>query len=106
MASLADHPLFTTIGNIHLRLGLHKGGATRDQINTVLDGVTPQLIEGVAADAGIAIPPLPGTTEDGKTGAGGQIIQAIISFFGSPQGQQLMAALIKLLLSLIAGGGA
>ena len=38
-----------------------------------------------------------------KAGAGDSIINAIIQFLQSPQGQQLMAALLSLLIAAISG---
>jgi hypothetical protein len=93
-------PLLYSALKIQLAVQLDRKGISLADSRAALaqlDGVT---IDGVAADAGVAYPTMPA-----EKGASGQIIAALIAFLNSPAGQQLMAALIQMLMALIAGGG-
>ena len=81
---------------------LRKQGYGRDDINFMLDGLDDNMIDAASTatgtDAGLA------STESGAssgtgTGVFAQILQALMTFLESPQGQALIAALIQMLIA-------
>lgn len=92
---------------VAIRLAGRRGGATRDQIATVLDGVTTpdggldqELIQSVATAAGTDLPAFVGDSVgagEGVTGAfDGSILKKIIDFLTSPQGQAFIKAIFAI----------
>ena len=75
------------------RVQLEDLGYSDDHINSVIGQITDTKVHEVASEIPDAV---------GKLGDG-TILQAIIDFLKSPQGQQLIAALVKMLISLLAG---
>lgn len=75
------------------RRQLRKLGYSGDKIDSVIDAVDGDEITATLAEVG------------GKVGAfgDGTIINAIIEFFKSPEGQALIAALVKMLIAMLAG---
>jgi len=95
-----SHPLLTFYAKVHARRELSKEGYSRRQINDVMGQVDGEAIDAAAALAG------PETeSEVGKVSAigDGTILAAIMAFLQSPQGQALIAALMKMLLGLLGG---
>lgn len=85
------HPAFYAMARVHARRALREQGKSFSEINEAMNLTDNDLIDSVADD----VPPMVGSIGDGK------IIQAIIDFFKSPQGQAIIAALVKMILSLL-----
>lgn len=73
------------------RLELRKAGYNFRQINDVIDSVDDIAVQAAAAQANVSL----GAIGDGT------LIQAILDFLKSEQGQALIAALVKMLIALI-----
>jgi hypothetical protein len=97
MGSGTQNPLLYTLLKMATSVQLKRKGISLSDSQAALSQLDGGIIDGVAADAGVAYP--------AEKGASGQIIAALLAFLASPQGQALMAALIQMLISLIAGGG-
>jgi hypothetical protein len=87
------HPFFYALARRQAARQV-KGYRLRD-VNDVLSDVTDDVID--AEIVALNLPPMVGAIGDGS------IIQAILDFFKSPEGQALIAALVKMLLGLLAG---
>lgn len=99
------HPFFHLQTRIETRFALKRAGYSFSQVNDAIEILDPDTIEMYASAAGIAIPDFAAQTAEGATGkiGDGSILAAIIAFFKSPQGQALLAFIMKMLISLIAG---
>lgn len=86
-------PLFTILARAKCRSALREKGYTFRQINDVISAVDDDAISWAVQETSIS----PSAIGDGK------IIDAILEFFKSPEGQALIAALIKMLIALIGG---
>lgn len=85
-------PLFYALTRLHARGALRRQGYGFFQINEMMDAAEDDIIDAAAMEVGIP-----------RTGLGdGTIIQAILDFLRSEQGQALISALIKLLLGALA----
>lgn len=93
----SQNPLLYSVLKISLSVKARRAGLSRGDIQYSLDALDGATIDAVAASQAtpIVYPTI---------GSGGTILAEIIAFLNSPAGQQLMAALITLLTSLIAGG--
>ncbi len=89
--------MLTFYAKVHARRKLSSEGYSFRQINDAMSQVDSQAITAAAMMAG---PETEG--EVGKFGDG-TIIQAIMDFLKSPQGQALIDALVKMLIALITG---
>jgi hypothetical protein len=85
-------PLFTVIARQRCRAALRAKGYSLRQIQEVIHAVDDDSISWAVAENALSVTAI----GDGK------IIDAIIDFFKSPQGQALLDALLKLLLGLLA----
>lgn len=83
------------------RFALWAKGYGRHQINAMIDGADEATIDQAAVEAGVA-PPDAVANAVGAFGDG-HVIQAIVDFIKSPAGQQLIAALIQILIAAIGG---
>lgn len=86
-------PLVTILARAKCRSALREKGYSFRQINDVIHAVDDEAISWACVETSIS----PSAIGDGK------IIDAILDFFKSPEGQALLAALIKMLLALIGG---
>jgi hypothetical protein len=87
----------TFYAKVHARRELSNQGYSFRQINEAMQHVDGQAVSAAAMMAG---PEVEGAV--GKLGDG-TILQAILDFLKSPQGQQLIDALVKMLLALLTG---
>lgn len=87
------HPVFYELTRLRARVELRRMGYKRDEVNSIMDGATDSAIDLAAITAGSTLPTMTAIGD-------GTILQAIIDFLKSPAGQQLIAALIALLLGL------
>lgn len=81
---------------------IKKQGYSVDIINAAMDEVTPEMIDTAVAEVKGA------KTKVKALGDGSilkNIVQAIKDFFGSPEGQAVLAALLKLVLGLLVAKG-
>lgn len=90
-----SHPLLTFYAKVHARRELSNQGYSFRQINEAMSHVDGQAVSAAAFSAG---PEVEGAV--GKLGDG-TIIQAIVDFLKSPQGQALIQALVQMLIHLI-----
>lgn len=94
-----------TFPMLQVRANLRQAYREANPNATILDSIKAvkalddDTVHGAAYDVAVSLgmKPVIGAIGDGS------IIAAIVAFFQSPQGQALMAALIKLLLGLIGG---
>lgn len=73
-------------------------GKSRSEINQYIDNIDEDAVSSAAESNDVSMAAMP----VGKLGDG-TIIQAILGFLKSPQGQQLIAALVQMLLHLMGG---
>lgn len=92
-----SHPLLTFYAKVHARRKLAADGYSFRQINDAMSQVDTQAVEAAAFSAGPEVESAVGKLGDGT------ILQAIIDFLKSPQGQALIDALVKMLIALITG---
>lgn len=92
-----SHPLLTFYAKVHARRELSKQGYSFRQINDAMSQVDGQAVDAAAFSAGPDAEKAVGALGDG------QIIQAILDFLKSPQGQALLDALVKMLIALLGG---
>lgn len=85
-------PVYYTVVRLATRRELRQQGYRFSEINTAMDGCDDDVIDAAEIVTGVQV----GAIGDGK------VIQAILDFLKSEQGQQLIAALIQMLLLLIA----
>lgn len=84
-------PFFYAVARVKARKELHIAGHSRSEVNRIMDGCDNDIIDAAVQESGV------------KLAIGdGPIIAAILAFFESAQGQALIAALVKLLLSVLA----
>ncbi len=94
------HSAFYVRTRIFTRLALRTQGYSRPQINAMLDAADDATIDQAVAESGTKPP---GALTVGMAAIGdGHIIDAILEFLKSPEGQALISALIKILLAVIA----
>lgn len=86
-------PLVTILARAKCRSALREKGYTFRQINDVIGAVDDDALSWAMQESGVKASAI----GDGK------IIDAILDFFKSPEGQALLAALIKMLIALIGG---
>jgi len=92
------HPFFVQRTKLLARLGLRRKGCTSQQIEDVLNDYNHDTIIAAAAIENISIPVF--DTEVGVIGDG-TIWHKIVDWIKSPEGQALIAAIIKMLFILI-----
>lgn len=80
---------------IQCRRELRRQGYGFQEINSVIGAVDADEMHATAASISPECAARVGALGDGT------IIQAIIDFFKSPQGQELLAALVKMLIGLL-----
>lgn len=101
MSELVKGPLFPRLHTARVRSrcarALLAAGYTSDEIESVIDIVDSPTIQSVAAQCGPEVSAKVGALGDGT------IINAIIEFFKSPEGQALISALVKMLIAMLAG---
>ena len=85
-----------------VRQELVNQGYTEEQIDSVMPNCDRHAVEAASETANVALSNAPGYN---KVGAAfdGSLIKAFIEWLKGPQGQQLMAALVQMLIALIAG---
>lgn len=98
----APGPVFCAAVRSHLRKEFRKQGMGFLESIKKANQVSDEMIAGLMPDAEKVASASLG--QDVKVGAigDGKILDAIIAFFNSPQGQALMEALIKLLIGFLA----
>jgi hypothetical protein len=91
------HRLFNGLTKLRTRTTLREQGYGVDEASALLANCESAQIEQAAKQANVSLP------ENNAVGAigDGTIINAILEFLKSEQGQALIAALIQILLSLI-----
>ena len=94
-------PLFPRLYTARVRArcarAMLAAGYAPDEVDSVIDAVDSPTIKAVAAQCGPDVAAKVGAIGDGT------IINAIIEFFKSPEGQALIAALVKMLIGLLMG---
>lgn len=95
-APKAPGPVFCAAVRAHLRKEFRKQGMGLIESIRKANDVTDEVIAGLIPDAEKVSGQKVGAIGDGK------IIDAIIEWFKSPQGQALIAALVQLILGLLA----
>ena len=91
-------PAFYALARLQARAALRRQGHGFFRISEIMEAAEDDLIDVAAEEAGVTAEQAGAVTValgDGK------IIDAILGFFRSEQGQALIAALIKLLLGFI-----
>lgn len=97
--------LFTGLVKIPVRLGLRRQGKNLGEINDLMEGLSPELIDSaVAMSSGITMPSFwDDDIQDGSdiiTVGDRPIIDAILKFLQSDTGRALIQAIVSLLLGL------
>lgn len=92
-AATVRETVFHTYVKMKVAAELRKKGHSVAEAHSLAWTLTPEMIDGAAAMVKIPV---------GQLGDG-TILQLILDFFKSPQGQQLLAALIQMLLGLLGG---
>lgn len=85
------HPVFYSLVQARVRRQLRRQGVTGDDLDDAMQACRAELIDATVAEQ----PALVGAIGDGK------ILNAILDFLRSEQGQALVSALVKILLALI-----
>jgi len=89
-------PLQLFVVRNQVRQKLREHGVSRSAINSVIDSVDEDSVAVAAESASVSMSAMP----VGKLGDG-TILNAIMDFLKSPQGQALIDALMKMLLGLL-----
>lgn len=87
------------ITRVFTRAALKRQGYSHAEIAPMLELATDELIDGVAAAEGVDFPTVCGDVVILMSGGG--IIEALIAFLQSEQGQALIAALVKVLIAAV-----
>ncbi len=92
-----SRPLLTFYAKVRARHELRAKGYSFSEINTAMGQIDDHAIEAAAIMAG------PETEGAVHALGDGKILQAILDFLKSPQGQELIKALVSMLIALISG---
>lgn len=87
-------PIFYAMARLACRRELRRQGYSFPQISEMMDAADDDVIDAAEAAAGGSMPVA--AIGDGK------VLDAVLDFLRSEQGQALIAALVKLLLTLLA----
>jgi hypothetical protein len=91
------HPLFYVIAKSKARQACRDKGMSLIESFQATADLAPEVVDMAVADEKVTVPPEFAAGTAGAVGAAGGIFAAILAFFSSALGQQLIAALLKLL---------
>lgn len=93
----------TFMAKVGARRSLLAKGYSRSQVRDALDAVDSDAVDAAALVAGVSLPPEVVEGMAAPTPGTHPILDAILAFLQSPQGQALIAALVQMLIHMIGG---
>lgn len=97
----SQNPLLYSALRLVVGVKLRRQNVSRGDVQSSTDGLGGDIVDTLAATQAT---PIVYPTSVAVGAPSGTIIAAILAFLQSPEGQALIAALVQMLISMIAGG--